>query len=228
LDDARDCYEKICHIHTTTLSPDKAQKLQYLDTLLLLIPLRIMMKKYDVAHQEGKIVTQLVNELYPDRTTQGPSSMDSSTTTTMPGNEANDDLETLDFFRANAFGVVGMTLIWNETCDHEKAQEYLFQSFRARQYYYGTIHTSNAFICHLLAIVYRKLNRFHPALHYHHMAIRMYEILLGEKNVVTTSCVGELGITIQTRASFQVGPSYPASHLSLSLLISFLSSDGSL
>jgi hypothetical protein len=166
-----------------------------------------MMKKFDLAHQEGKIVTQLIHELYPDPNSSTLTSTSTTPSTTLPSHELvnnDDDIETLDYLRANAYGVVGMTLIWNETCDYEKAQEYLLRSFRARQYFYGTIHTSNAFICHLLAIVYRKLNQFHPALHYHHMAIRMYEILLGEKDIVTTSCVGELGITIQSRASYQV------------------------
>lgn len=211
LDDARDSFERICKLFNSTLSPDRELKMQYFETLQSLIQLRLTMKKYDVAHQEGKILSQIIHDLYPENGSTASSIPVNHSVSNQPSNDSVEHLESVDYPRSNALGVVGMTLIWNDPCDHEKAKEYLLQSLRSRQLYYGKIHTSNAFVCHLLAIVYRKLHNFHLAVHYHHMAIRMYEILLGEKNLVTLSCVGELGITIQSRASFQVYTSFVCS-----------------
>jgi tetratricopeptide (TPR) repeat protein len=206
LDDARDVFERICKIHTSSLTTDKTQKLQYLETLLSLIPLRLTLKKYDLAHQEGKALAQLLRDLYPENGST-LSSVAPATDSHLASQQSNDSIgeaHEANSVRSNAFGVVAMTLIWNETCDHAKAKEYLLQSLRSRQLRYGKIHTTTAFTSHLLAIVCRKLKEFQLAIHYHHMAIRMYEILLGEKNLVTLSSVGELGITIQSRASYQV------------------------
>lgn len=218
LDDARDIFERICKIHTASLATDKTQKFEYLQTLLALIPLRLTLKKYDLAHQEGKILTQLLRDLYPENAST-LSSVALVTDSHLASQQSNDSMggDGANFARSNALGVVAMTLMWNETCDHAKAKEYLLQALRARQLHYGKIHTSTAFTSHLLAIVCRKLKQFHLAIHYHHMAIRIYEILLGEKNLVTLSSIGELGITIQSRASYQVYYYFSLPPLSLTL-----------
>jgi hypothetical protein len=89
-------------------------------------------------------------------------------------------------------------------CNHLECKNLLQEALASAHYHFGHVHAQVADICYALALAHRNLHQYELSLHYHHIALHILKMTFGDKNPVTITAAGSVGLTIDHQSQFQV------------------------